>query len=62
MCLKMSCVVRDKVVCWLVDVAGGVHGWQNGTRCSDGVKVLSYFVHVPLSIVAYMTYLGNSRN
>ena len=38
-------VVGSKVVCWLVGVAGvrrvcGVHGWQNGTRCRDGVKVL----------------------
>ena len=48
MCLKMSCVVRDKVVCWLVDVAGGVHGWQNGTRCSDGGKVLSCLYLYPL--------------
>ena len=40
------------MICWLVGVAGvrrvcGVHGWQNGTRCRDGVKVLwcySYLV------------------
>ena len=45
-------VVGSKVVCWLVGVAGvrrvcGVHSWQNGTRCRDGVKVLwccSYLV------------------
>ena len=31
----------------------GVHSWQNGTRCRDGVKVLWIVVSFPSSLVGF---------